>query len=59
MLFTIKDTSSETYHINPHNIIYVKERPNHGLWKIALVNGETIMTKDRFQAETLLDFLRQ
>ena len=57
MLFKIEDTSSEVYHINPHNIIYIKERPNHGLWKIAVVNGETIMTKDKHQAQTLLDFL--
>jgi uncharacterized protein YybS (DUF2232 family) len=59
MLFKIQDTSDEVYHINPQNIIYVKERPNHGLWKIAVVNGETIMTKDRLQAKILLDFLSQ
>jgi hypothetical protein len=57
MLFKIEDTSSEIYHLNPHNIIYVKERPTHGLWKIALVNGETIMTKNRGQAETIVSFL--
>ena len=59
MLFKIEDTSCEVYHINPHNIIYIKERPDYGLWKIALVNGETVMTKDKVQANTLLDFLRQ
>jgi hypothetical protein len=57
MLFKIEDTSSEIYHVNPRNIIYVKERPTHRLWKIALVNGETIMTKNRDQAEILLTFL--
>lgn len=57
MLFKIEDTSTEVYHLNPCNIIYVKERPTHGLWKIALVNGETIMTKNRDQAQTILSFL--
>lgn len=57
MLFKIEDTSLEIYHVNPRNIIYVKERTTHRLWKIALVNGETIMTKNRDQAEILLTFL--
>ena len=57
MLFKVQDTSSEVYHINPQNVIYVKERLSHGLWKIAVVNGETIMTKNKSQAESLLDFL--
>ena len=57
MLFKIEDTSSEIYHINPRNIIYIKERPSHGLWKIAVVNGETIMTKDREKAQVLVRFL--
>ena len=57
MLFKIEDTTSEVYHINPQNVIYVKERLSHGLWKIAVVNGETIMTKNKSQAESLLDFL--
>jgi hypothetical protein len=57
MLFKIEDTTSEVYHINPRNVIYVKERPNFGLWKIAVVNGETIMTKNKPQAESLLGFL--
>ena len=57
MLFEIEDTSSEVYHINPNNVVYIKERPAHGLWKIAVVNGETIMTKNKLQAENLLGFL--
>jgi len=57
MLFKIEDTTSEVYHINPQNIIYIKERPSHGLWKVALVNGETIMTRNKVQAQRLLSFL--
>ena len=57
MLFKIEDTSGEVYHVNPQNIIYLKERPTHGLWKIAVVNGEMIMTKDRGRVRTLMEFL--
>ena len=57
MLLKIEDTSGEVYHINPQNVIYVKERPSFGLWKIAVVNGETIMTKNKLQAESFIGFL--
>ena len=60
MLFKIVDsTDLNTVYVNPQNITYIKERPNHGLWKIALIGGEIIMTKDALQARTLIDFLRQ
>ena len=57
MLVKIIDQSGELYHINPSNVIYIKERPTYGLFKIAVVNGETIITKDLEQARILLDFL--
>jgi uncharacterized protein YybS (DUF2232 family) len=57
MLVKITDTGGEVYHINPQNVVYIKERPNHGLWKVVVVNGESIMTKDKLQAQALLDCL--
>ena len=57
MLVNIIDQSGELYHINPSNVIYIKERPTYGWFKIAIVNGETIMTKDSDQARALIDFL--
>ena len=59
MLIKIKDTSGEVYHINPQNVIYIKERPLHGLWKVAVVNGEMIMTKDSAKIKGIIDFLSQ
>ncbi len=50
---TIEDTTNEIYYINPHNVTYVKEKKNIGTmgrtssWKIALVNGESIITKNK------------
>jgi hypothetical protein len=49
---TIEDTTNEIYYINPRNVAYVKEKKNTGStrrtssWKIALVNGESIITKN-------------
>ena len=60
MLFKIEDsTDLNILYINPHNIAYIKERPNHGLWKISLVGGEIVMTKNKKQVKTLLTFLGQ
>ena len=57
MLIKIIDQSGEQYHVNPSNVIYIKERPTYGLFKVALVNGETIITKDKEQAVALIHFL--
>ena len=60
MLFKIQDSSdSNMVFLNPQHIVYIKERPNHGLWKIFLVGGEIIMTKNKKQIEILLVFLTQ
>ena len=54
MIIKIIDTTNEIFHVNSHNIIYIKERSAYGLFKIALVNGENILTRDQAQVETLL-----
>ena len=54
MIIQVKDTNDEVFHINPSNIVYIKERPNHGLWKIVLVTDERVMTRDGLQIKNIL-----
>ena len=51
-IITIEDSTNEVYYINPRNVAYIKEKKNLGTmgttssWKISLVNGESIITKN-------------
>ena len=47
-MIQIEDSNNEKYHINPKQVVYVKERfhLNKLLFKILLVNGEVIMTSN-------------
>jgi hypothetical protein len=57
---TIEDTTNEIYHINPKNVAYIKEKKNLSTmgrtssWKISLINGESIITKNKEGVEVLL-----
>ena len=59
MIFTVKDKLGEYYYINPANIVYIKERRSYGLWKIMLISGEAIHTKDEATIKMILEFLEQ
>jgi len=63
---TIEDTTNEIYYINPRNVAYVKEKKNIGTmgrtstWKISLVNGESIITKNHKGVKALISsFLKK
>jgi ABC-type molybdate transport system substrate-binding protein len=59
MIIQIKDTADEIYHINPANIVYLKQTShNHGLWKIVLVTDERIITRDKSQIYNIINFLK-
>lgn len=51
-MIQIEDANNEVYYINPKNVIYVKKRKP--MWKILLVNGEIIMTKNKEGAMTIV-----
>lgn len=55
-MIQIEDANQEKYHINPKQVIYVKERINkeEKLWKILLANGESIITKNEHGAECII-----
>jgi hypothetical protein len=59
-IITIEDTTNEVYYINPRNVAYIKEKKNINTmgrtssWKISLVNGENIITKNDRGVEALI-----
>jgi len=59
MIFSVTDNNGECYYINAHNVVYLKERKSYGLWKIVLVTGEAVLTKDAAAAKGILDFLQR
>lgn len=50
-MIQIEDSNNETYYINPTNVIYVKKRKPY--YKILLLNGEIIMTKNKAGAMSI------
>ena len=59
-IITIEDMTQEVYYINHRNVAYIKEKKNIGTmgktssWKIALVNGESIITQNKRGVEVLI-----
>ena len=57
---TIEDMTDEVYYINPRNVAYIKEKKNVGStrtissWKISLVNGESIITRNEDGVKRLI-----
>lgn len=52
----IEDANEESYFINPRNVIYVKQREL--FWKILLINGEVILTKNREGAMAIVNKIK-
>ena len=44
MIIEVTDNTGQLYYLNSAYVAYVRQRPNHGLWKIVLVNEEHILT---------------
>ena len=55
-MITIEDANNETYHINPKQVIYVKDRIHNGkhMWKIMMTNGEALMTQNERGAKCII-----
>ena len=53
-MITIEDSNNETYFINPRNVVYVKKRNTLKMWKIMLIGGEVIMTKNKIGIESII-----
>ena len=59
-MIQIEDSNNEKYHINPKQVVYVKERVhlNKLLFKILLVNGEVIMTSNEHGAKSIISSIK-
>ena len=59
-MITIEDSNKEKFYINPHQVIYVKKRPNKASprYKILLSNGEIIMTDNKEGATAIVMAMR-
>ena len=55
-MITIEDANNERYHINPKQVIYVKERVHSGklMYKIMMSNGEALMTSNDHGAKCII-----
>lgn len=55
-MILIEDANNEKYHINPKQVIYVKEREHMGklMWKIMMANGEALMTSNEQGAKCII-----
>ena len=55
-MISIEDANEEKYHINPKQVIYVKEREHMGklMWKIMMTNGEALMTSNEQGAKSII-----
>jgi hypothetical protein len=62
-MIKIEDSNAECYHINPMQVVYVKERlcpsSEDQMWKILLSTGEVIMTKNVKGAQTIIESIKQ
>tara|TARA_R110000824_G_scaffold84750_2_gene211162 strand:- start:94 stop:309 length:216 start_codon:yes stop_codon:yes gene_type:complete len=56
-IISIEDSTNEVYYINPRHVVYIKEKKNMGItssWKISLINGENIITKNTKGVKSLI-----
>lgn len=60
-MILIEDANNEKYHINPTQVIYVKERKHLGknMWKIMMVNGEALMTHNEEGALSIIASMKK
>ena len=56
-MITIEDANNENYYINPTNVVYVKQREK--FWKILLITGEAIMTKNKDGAMAIVNAIKK
>ena len=59
-MILIEDANEEKYHINPKQVIYVKERYHMGklMWKIMMSNGEALMTSNERGAKSIIQSIK-
>jgi len=56
-MITIEDANNEKFYINPVNVVYVKQREK--FWKILLVTGEAVMTRNEEGAMSIVNAIKR
>ena len=56
-MIQVEDSNNEAYHINPEQVVYVKERVHSSgkQFKILLSTGEIVMTKNEIGARRIIE----
>lgn len=61
-MIQIEDANNESYHINPKNVVYVKERldpvKKEKWWKITFVNGEQLHTRNAEGVNSIINAIK-
>lgn len=55
-MIQVEDTNNEVYHINPEQVVYVKEREikSGKQFKLLLSTGEVVMTRNEYGARMII-----
>ena len=61
-MIIIEDANNERYHINPNNVVYVKQRVDpmkkEKWWKITFVNGEQLHTRNEDGVRSIINSIK-
>ena len=61
-MIIIEDANNEQYHINPNNVVYVKQRVDpmkkEKWWKITFVNGEQLHTRNEDGVRSIINSIK-
>jgi len=61
-MIIIEDANNEQYHINPNNVVYVKQRidpmKKEKWWKITFVNGEQLHTRNEDGVRSIINSIK-
>tara|TARA_R100000664_G_C2701338_1_gene101537 strand:+ start:586 stop:798 length:213 start_codon:yes stop_codon:yes gene_type:complete len=55
MIIEVKDNTDQLHYLNTAYVVYIRQRPNHGLWKIVLANEEHILTASTIAVKQIID----
>ena len=57
MIIEVTDNTGQFYYLNTDYVAYIRRRTNYGLWKIALMNDEHILTDSTASVNQIIESL--
>ena len=57
MIIEVTDNTGQFYYLNTDYVAYIRRRTNYGLWKIALMNDEHILTDSTDAVNQIIESL--